>query len=369
MDRQVTHESKAIESFDIILHENALQRMTEAFISDLFKTKSLGKLIDADGQVWLIQRCEGNILLWSGDRNGFITGSHEANVHACEGLRWLGLSGWRLPRQQELMPFAKNPVNPLRSGTNNQLDSRAGFYVQEGYVDLNFDYPTPRPHTSEWPSLPCISVSQTVLNDILLDNPFSLVTLHNEKHNWLGELEQYLQGCLINLDYQTNRLPKIDPLTIRDINKGIWEFWGCDPDICEEIDVRPRNPALDVRPGCIAIDFGTSSTVVACESDNGRKELMRVGVRDFADPVVAAHFENPTVLEIVSLENVLTEWKRMAYRPHVSWDDVHCSHEARARLHDSHHDTAGVSSILTKLKQWALRQSQDLQVIFTDQQG
>lgn len=39
-------------------------------------------------------------------------------------------------------------------------------------------------------------------------------------------------------------------------------------------------PAIDVREGDVAIDFGTSSTVVAY-TDNGQKQLLRIGAKDF----------------------------------------------------------------------------------------
>jgi hypothetical protein len=143
---------------------------------------------------------------------------------------------------------------------------------------------------------------------------------------------------------------------------------GQDTNTLEELNIRPRDPARDIRPGCVAIDFGTSSTVVAYETENGRKELMRIGVRDFYERIEPHHFENPTVLEIIDLQALLSEWTEEAYRPGVRWDMVHCSHEAQAKLRDNQSDIYTVSSILTRLKQWALRQSSDHQVVFTDQQ-
>jgi hypothetical protein len=132
---------------------------------------------------------------------------------------------------------------------------------------------------------------------------------------------------------------------------------GQDTNTLEELNIRPRDPARDIRPGCVAIDFGTSSTVVAYETENGRKELMRIGVRDFYERIEPHHFENPTVLEIIDLQALLSEWTEEAYRPGVRWDMVHCSHEAQAKLRDNQSDIYTVSSILTRLKQWALRQS------------
>lgn len=356
------------ESFDISLQEKVLRRLLEDYVKELKRTDSLGLMIDADRQHWLLQVQNNRMIIWPGKPTQFTKGQLEENKSFCEATRWLGLKGWRVPRCREMVAFATNLTNPLRNGGNNRLSDVYGFNVHEGYIDLDSSNPQIKTMSFDAISIPCASVSKAVFCDVLLDSPLSLTVLKTPNNNWLSTLDERLISGLINLDYNINRLPPIDQLTSSDINKGLWEFWGCDASICDEYGIRPRDPALDIRPGCIAIDFGTSSTVVACESDNGRKELMRVGVRDFYDPIAAAHFENPTALEIVNLENILAEWKRDAYRPHVLWDDVHCSHEARTRLQDSHNDTKTVSSILTKLKQWALRQSEDLQIIFTDQQ-
>ena len=380
METQLKSENlanKITEPFDITFREKVLQRLIVGYLKELKLTESLGKLIDADGKEWLLQLQNEKILIWVSNETEFSFGTFENNQSDCEKKRWLGLKGWRLPLCKEMVAFAINSTNPLRGQRGNRLNQTYSFLVHEGYINLdNSDPQASAPQSLvldsivevKADSIPCASVSISVFSDILLDTPLSLIVLKKPTHNWLDPLNKHLINELMNLDYQTNRLPKIDQLTISDINKGLWEFWGSEASICNEFGVRPRNPALDIRAGCIAIDFGTSSTVVACESDNGRKELMRVGVRDFYDPISSAHFENPTVLEIVSLENILAEWNSEAYRPQVLWDDVHCSHEARTRMQDSHNDTKTVSSILTKLKQWALRQSQDLQVVFTDQQ-
>lgn len=357
------------ESFGVYLRNQALKRLIDDYVKELEEKDCLGLLIDTDRQRWLLQVWDNNILIWVRDPSQFTTGYLEDNKIFCDAARWLGLKGWRVPLFNEMVSFAKNPTNPLRKGQNHRLNDIHGFNVNEGYIDLDNNNPWLRTEAFKAASIPCVSVSKEIFRDVLMASPYSLTVLKASSYNWLGGLDERLISQLINLDYNTNRLPPIDQLTISDINKGLWEFWGRDDSFCDEYGIRPRDPALDIRPGCIAIDFGTSSTVVACESDNGSKELMRVGVRDFYDPIAAAHFENPTALEIVNFKNILSEWKRDAYRPHVLWDDVHCSHEARTRLQDSHNDTKTVSSILTKLKQWALRQSEDLQIIFTDQQG
>lgn len=167
------------------------------------------------------------------------------------------------------------------------------------------------------------------------------------------------------LDYRSARLPLIHNSDFTDPDKGIWEFWNTD--IPQQHNVQARNPVVDIRPWPVAIDFGTSSTVVAIE-ENGRGKLLRIGAKDFASTPEPKHYENPTVLELVNLENTLTAWQSEAYRPPVSWDDVRCSHEARENFRNNEANPQVVASILTKIKQWALREATSEQIRLTDQE-
>ena len=132
---------------------------------------------------------------------------------------------------------------------------------------------------------------------------------------------------------------------------------------------RERNPVLDIQEANVAIDFGTSSTVVAIRK-NGKDELLRIGMqeKDFAkDTITDQQYENPTVLEFVDLQKFLKEWHSESYRPLVDWDNIHCSHEARASLRNNDSNTKVVSSIFARLKQWALRNEQTAKVRIRDQ--
>ncbi len=168
------------------------------------------------------------------------------------------------------------------------------------------------------------------------------------------------------LDYHAARLPNIEHSLFTDPNKGIWEFW--DTHIAENFNVRARNPVDDIRPCNVAIDFGTSSTVVAIE-EHGQGKLLRIGIKDFHSEPEAKHYENPAVLELINLKNTLAAWQSEAYRPAVSWDDVRCSHEALNNFHHNEANPKVVASILTKIKQWALREALGEQVRLTDQEN
>ncbi|WP_312979971.1 hypothetical protein [Atlantibacter sp.] len=349
------------------LQERAWLGLVDTFWTELKSKETFGILVDGEQMKWLVQAKDDRLLLWTHDNRYYPPGLVEENQAFCSELRWLGLKGWRVPTRNEMLLFAKNRKNPLRQGDKNRLRDKYAFNVVEGFIDLDGNNPPANPG-HQFPSIPCASVTKQVFADILIDMPVRLSSLSEPGRNWLDGWEDHLNTTLVELDYQVNRLPKIDPLTFTDINKGMWEMWGQDANALEALNIRPRDPARDIRPGCVAIDFGTSSTVVAYETENGRKELMRIGVRDFYERIEPHHFENPTVLEIIDLQALLSEWTDEAYRPGVRWEMVHCSHEAQAKLRDNQSDIYTVSSILTRLKQWALRQSSDHQVVFTDQQ-
>ncbi|WP_151730861.1 hypothetical protein [Acinetobacter junii] len=180
-----------------------------------------------------------------------------------------------------------------------------------------------------------------------------------------------------NIDYFSVRLPVIDAPVFTDNHKGLWEFYAPQSQqhqfnkVQSETSVRGRNPALDIQHAPVAIDFGTSSTVVAIRQ-NGRDELLRIGIqeKDLNKAISAEQFENPTILEFLNLNEFQTSWQSEAYRPLVNWDHVHCSHEAKASLNNNKEaDSKVISSIFPRLKQWALRDTQQTKVVITDQKG
>ena len=195
------------------------------------------------------------------------------------------------------------------------------------------------------------------------------------KKTYSEKLKVSISEIWQNLDYLTTRLPKIDALRFSDVDQGMWEFYVPDAlkhkyqKITSEQFFRERNPALDIQHANVAIDFGTSSTVVAIRQ-NGRDELLRIGMqaKDFhKDELTDQQYENPTILEFTDLQSFLKDWKSEAYRPLVNWDNIHCAHEARASLRNNGSNSHVVSSIFARLKQWALRDEKQAQVRIRDQ--
>ena len=191
----------------------------------------------------------------------------------------------------------------------------------------------------------------------------------------LPDLEKhFLEG-----DYIRARLPVLEESYLHDSEKGLWELHQphfqetrkpIGKDWIEVTLDRPweaRNPEQDISKGTVAIDFGTSSTVVACRKD-GKTILLRVGITDFFRKPRPEDYQNPTVMEFIHLPNMITAWTTEAYRPMVRWDDFRCSHAALTSYRQNDANQRIVAGILTHIKQWPLLEKINLQPVrITDQ--
>ncbi|SEI64821.1 hypothetical protein SAMN05421831_10691 [Allopseudospirillum japonicum] len=303
---------------------------------------------------------------------------------------WQG-QAWQLPSVEALVSFAQTPENPMRQGKNARLFHRYDWLTVAGEIDLDDSQPSPRDSDDDygyclgmiritWDAL--LRLSQQQGGRLIANTPDLTRQLHTHYRpsSNTPNVAAFVQGlrqapCALvqaqasvafrALDARSSPLPELEPADLTDPTKGLWELWGTSAEELAALGVRARNPTQDVQAWPVAIDFGTSSTVVAYR-EGGKKRLLRVGVKDFYSPVQAEHFENPTLLEIVDWQALCTPWQQVAYRPPVRWGDVRASHEALASLRDNENEVGVVASILTRLKHWALHQSDQNLVILQD---
>jgi hypothetical protein len=347
------------------LYQFYLERQTARLASELTKT-AYTWWQDSEGEWILYQATTG--LLWSWlDKECQLENGHKEAAAA----RFGGLQGWRLPSQAEITGFSKSSGNPMRNGKKYRLHEQCFWLCTQGRIDLDEN---------------CFNVANSSAGRLIFchegaqNSPAALIELALEK-GWakrekaeendvdpLAALRQPdIKEMLADLDYATCRLPRLENALFTDPNKGLWEACGSSEAEQARLGVRARDPARDVREGFVAIDFGTSSTVVAWDN-NGRAELMRVGVKDFWAKEQSGDYENPTVLEFIDFPAMLTAWQSAAYRPGVLWDQVRCSHEALHNWRNNESNPRVVGSILGKIKQWALRQEKDYRLRIADQQ-
>lgn len=325
---------------------------------------------------WFKDRAGNRMLYQAADRRLWRHVAQQCKLYegrqAAAAANFGGLQGWRLPSKDELTSFAGILANPMRQGQRYRLHHLCYWLCAQGRIDLD-----------------------ELRSEVVLSEPGNLILCHDVgpelsdnvlalalENGWTmphqtdaGEIDgltvlrqPQVKDLLSELDYLVCRQPRLDHAQFTDPNKGLWEAWGLSDAEQTRLGVRARDPARDVREGFVAIDFGTSSTVVAWDN-NGRAELMRVGVKDFWAQEQPRDYENPTVLEFIDFGALLTEWQATVYRPGVLWGDhVRCSHEALHSWRNNESDPRVVGSILGKIKQWALRQASDYRVRITDQQ-
>lgn len=299
-------------------------------------------------------------------------------------FKYAGLSGWVLPSHFELLSYTMTGGNPMRGGDPFRLFGYCEWLYDEGCMNTN--------NNRHWDinssgaghlicRRPIFEGDLFTLDEMDTDSKNDLFALLNEMatdfSTWkptptsqqialLKKAANPLLEVLPRLDYDTCRLPPLRYADWTDPEKGLWEAWGQPADALERWGIRPRDPLQDVREDYVAIDFGTSSTVVAWR-DNNTAKLMRIGARDHAAAPRMGDYENPTVLEFVDLPALLTAWQACAYRPDVRWDAVRCSHEALHNWRNNEADPDITASVLAKIKQWALRGSADAPVRISDQ--
>lgn len=179
---------------------------------------------------------------------------------------------------------------------------------------------------------------------------------------------------LLSADTERANLPTLDQSILTDQHLGHWDLWQQNvtlpesqhPEIPLDAGYIARNPANDIQRNIpVAIDFGTTSTVVALR-EQGRSRLFRVGVKNWREAPVPQDFENPTLLVIQNYQPLMQAWYERLYRPHVQWAHVKCSHWAKAELTDA----ATCNSIqggIANLKTWAHTQKRPMP--YRDAQG
>lgn len=191
-----------------------------------------------------------------------------------------------------------------------------------------------------------------IINSVKASDEISeLFDIDKPDKNFAAQMKNYLLTC----DSERAGLDAYDENILFDPNRGHWDLWDFDSGTGKEIPLGEnfvaRNPADDVSTGIVAIDFGTSRTVVVYENEHSQIIPLQVGSGSYRNGInFSANYENPTVIQFVDIENFLTAYYWREGRPFTRWEDVKVSHAAFENM------TAGGSekfySFLTDLKYW-----------------
>ena len=321
---------------------------------------------DKSEENWLFYDTQTR-LLWDGQPNNIDVYKLEDAQNKLKSFTRTGLTDWRLPNHQQLWDLGGNTYMPLKSGSYRRIKDKDFWICANGALDMdnNTVY-----ESASGRILCChqIAKEKSALEFLTfcLTNQWRLRACA-DSNLWLDPLWQDpLSTLYADIDNRRANLPVLSDTQFTDPAKGLWEFWGADAETIH--GARTRNPADDIKDWNVAIDFGTSSTVVAF-TENGQSKLLRIGVNDFWQQQQPQDYENPTALEFVNFAAFLQSWQTEAYQPLVIWGDVRCSHEALNNLRHNETDSAVVASVLNKIKQWALREASDTSTRITDRHG
>ena len=180
------------------------------------------------------------------------------------------------------------------------------------------------------------------------------VKVSEENQKLFGDGEQ-LKNFLLNCDAERAGLDPYDENILFDPNRGHWDLWDLDSDGGKEISLDgnfvARDPADDVSTGIVAIDFGTSRTVVVYENEHSQILPLQVGSGTYRHGInFSANYENPTVIQFVDIENFLTAYYWRDGRPFTKWSDVKVSHAAFENMISG--GSEKFYSFLADLKYW-----------------
>lgn len=183
-----------------------------------------------------------------------------------------------------------------------------------------------------------------------------LKILGADDKNFAERLKNFLLKC----DKVRAGLDPYDENILFDPNRGHWDLWDFDQEGGKEFALEKnfvaRDPADDVSSGIVAIDFGTSRTVVVYENEHSQILPLQVGNGSFRGGFNASDYENPTVIQFIDIENFLTAYYWREGRPFTRWSDVKVSHEAFDNMING--GSEKFYSFLTDLKYWCGSKSQ-----------
>lgn len=222
-------------------------------------------------------------------------------------------------------------------------------------------------------------ISSTQYLGVILSFPLSQIFEVSEYRERTKQENKQTVFCtdsadfLLTLDTKRASIQQYDNLMLTDNNLGSWDLFCNTKTHQNSAHYQPaaldeafesRDPRKDIqKSSAVAIDFGTTSTVVAVKGNRGQSRLLRIGVQNMQEKVQTKHFENPTVLGVENYPAFMNDWRNCPYKPYTKWADLQCSHQAKAELADK------MQSGLVHLKTWARRKASDNPLRLTDQNG
>lgn len=281
---------------------------------------------------------------------------------------------FRLKVKNIFMNFVSYDLIPVEISTENKNNLKQFIeMVQQGYISINAQNK--------------ITVSDSLKQDIIegkVKKVFNL-SFENEKiAEFLKEkcmknpiqlkddaLRSFAQEFL-NCDLYRANIEPYDLKCLTDINNGHWDLWTDNvPNNKAEIEIDTnfvgRHPAEDIHwDGLVGIDFGTKSTVVSYQDGSDKIYLHRIGMGQVSKKATPKHYENPTVMEFINLNNFISKYNSAEGRPETKWKDLTVSHTAQNNFNELK-SGEDFYSYFYDIKQWCGAGTSGRQVNIKDQ--
>lgn len=193
-----------------------------------------------------------------------------------------------------------------------------------------------------------------------------ILKVMSKKVKLQNETKELIINNLLNCDKVRADIEPYNFKIVEDPNLGHWDLWNKnDVDdsikIVTDMNLVGRNPLSDIKEdGIIGIDFGTKSTVVVYQDGDENTQPMRVGMGQFSKKLDSKHFENPTVMEFINIEDFMRRYESKSGRPDTLWEDLTVSHTAFNSLIAS--KSSEYYSYFNDLKQWAGDRSKQIRL-------
>lgn len=244
----------------------------------------------------------------------------------------------------KLVPvFDESSLDDTFSKINNIFTK--SFLIDGGRIVLSEESINDLKLGEEWKQL----IDQQLLNGMGIEN--------TEGHFTPEDVKKALKES----DFRRAEIPVYSEAYFADEREWFWDFYpkqtGYQIEIPKgDIKIRARDPNDDIKNSIIAIDFGTSSTVVVEYDRRNPDEPRQICVGKSEE----GKYENPTLMLIKRYGDFLASYYGKKSRPNTRWDDLMVSHAVKDRMGNG--DDNEFKAIVSHIKQWAVENESNLSI-------
>ncbi|ONI44387.1 hypothetical protein AN641_07440 [Candidatus Epulonipiscioides gigas] len=172
--------------------------------------------------------------------------------------------------------------------------------------------------------------------------------------------KEALQYCKELISFDTDRIGivKYDKKMLYDPNRGHWE--NLNSAFLESTQTCYRDPVVDIKEGCIGINFGAKNVTVALLDENSLIIPMRIGAKDIQKPIAQTDFQIPSILYFKNMQKFIQDYQTANGRPTTKWNDLSTSHSVINDYLNS--SSKNFSNFMYNLKPWTAQKTAKISI-------